>query len=161
MAPRAAGPNLPFPYADEVWTGIEYQVAAHLIYEGWLDEGLRIVEAVRERHDGIRRNPWNEVECGNHYARSMSSWALLLALTGAHVDPATGDLSFAPVSQFLSKDESFRTLWSNGRALGHLQAIMGRRRGDMARVFRCARRRWRATRGSLRLVCRAITDLER
>ena len=116
--PHGDRPHLPFPYADEVWTGIEYQVAAHLIYEGWLDEGLRIVEAVRERHDGIRRNPWNEVECGNHYARSMSSWALLLALTGAHVDPATGDLSFTPVSQFLSKDESFKTLWSNGRAWG-------------------------------------------
>ena len=66
--PEGGRPALPFPYADEVWTGIEYQVAAHLIYEGWVDEGLQIVEAVRARHDGVRRNPWNEVECGNHYA---------------------------------------------------------------------------------------------
>ncbi len=116
--PDGGRPSLPFPYADEVWTGIEYQVAAHLIFEGWVDEGLKLVGAVRERHDGIRRNPWNEVECGNHYARSMSSWALLLALSGAHVDPVKGEISFAPVATLLSKDESFKTFWSNGRAWG-------------------------------------------
>ncbi len=116
--PEGGRPDLPFPYADEVWTGIEYQVAAHLIYEGWVEEGLRIVEAVRERHDGIRRNPWNEVECGNHYARSMSSWVLLLALSGAQVDPADGGVSFSPVPELLSKDQPFATLWSNGRAWG-------------------------------------------
>ena len=85
-ARRAAA--LPFVYADEVWTGIEYQVAAHLIYEGCVEEGLEIVEAVRDRHDGVRRNPWDEVECGHHYARSMASWALLLALSGFHYDAA-------------------------------------------------------------------------
>lgn len=117
--PDGGRPNLPFPYADEAWTGIEYQVAAHLIYEGWVREGLTIVEAARERHDGRRRNPWNEVECGNHYARSMSSWALLLALSGAQIDAATGKLSFAPVPELLSKDEPFQTLWSDGRAWGN------------------------------------------
>ncbi len=116
--PNGGRPSLPFPYADEVWTGIEYQVAAHLIYEGWLDEGLTLVEAVRARHDGLRRNPWNEVECGNHYARSMSSWALLLALSGAQVDPADGEMSFSPVAELLSRDEPFQTFWSNGRAWG-------------------------------------------
>ena len=116
--PEGGRPALPFPYADEVWTGIEYQVAAHLIYEGWVDEGLQIVEAVRARHDGVRRNPWNEVECGNHYARSMSSWALLLALSGAQVDPADGAVSFSPAPALLSKDEPFATLWSNGRSWG-------------------------------------------
>ena len=62
--PRGRRPLLPFVYSDEVWTGIEYQVAAHLIYEGYVDEGVRIVRAVRNRYDGQRRNPWNEVECG-------------------------------------------------------------------------------------------------
>ena len=94
--PDGGRPALPFPYADEVWTGIEYQVAAHLIYEGWVDEGLRLTGELRARHDGLRRNPWNEVECGNHYARSMASWALLLALSGAQVAPGSGDMTFAP-----------------------------------------------------------------
>ena len=80
------------------------------------------MEAVRERHDGVRRNPWNEVECGNHYARSMSSWALLLALSGAQVDPSDGGVSFSPVSELLSKDEPFTTLWSNGRSWGTVRS---------------------------------------
>ena len=88
--PHGGRPKLPFVYSDEVWTGIEYQVAAHLIYEGLVDEGLTIVKAVRERHDGYRRNPWNEVECGHHYARAMASWAVLTALSGFSYD-LTGD----------------------------------------------------------------------
>ncbi|MFQ5791573.1 MAG: GH116 family glycosyl-hydrolase [Acidobacteriota bacterium] len=80
--PRGNRPLLPFVYSDEVWTGIEYQVAAHLIYEGFVDEGVNIVRAVRNRYDGERRNPWNEVECGNHYARALASWSVLLALSG-------------------------------------------------------------------------------
>ena len=79
--PKGGRPPLPFPYSDEVWTGIEYQVASHLIYEGLLEEGLSVVKAVRDRYDGFRRNPWNEVECGHHYARAMSSWGVLLALS--------------------------------------------------------------------------------
>src|SRR5574340_963823 len=61
--PKGGRPGNVMLYSDEVWTGIEYQVAAHMIYEGMVEQGLAIVEAVRERHDGARRNPWNEVEC--------------------------------------------------------------------------------------------------
>ncbi|MBE2268607.1 MAG: hypothetical protein IAE80_10295 [Anaerolinea sp.] len=109
-------PRFPFPYSDEVWTGIEYHVAAHLIATGSLDEGLALVQAVRARHDGVRRNPWNEVECGHHYARSMSSWLLLLALSGLHVDPAKREMRFTPVSP----GAEFRCFWSNGQAWGAL-----------------------------------------
>jgi uncharacterized protein (DUF608 family) len=116
--PRGGRPPLPFPYSDEVWTGIEYQVAAHLIYEGWLDEGLELVAAVRARHDGVRRNPWNEVECGHHYARSMASWALLTALSGFHCDMGRGTLSFAPVANASTEDGIFRCFWSCGRGWG-------------------------------------------
>jgi hypothetical protein len=80
--PRGKRPALPFVYADEVWTGIEYQVAAHLIFEDHVAEGLAIVKGIRDRYDGRRRNPWNEVECGSHYARALASWSVLLALTG-------------------------------------------------------------------------------
>lgn len=112
--PHGGRPRFPFVYSDEVWTGIEYQVASHLIYEGWLDDGLEIVRAVRERHDGLRRNPWDEVECGHHYARSMASWGLLLALSGFHCDVAAGSLSFAPA---YSRDD-FRCFFSAGLAWG-------------------------------------------
>ncbi len=94
--PNGGRPRYPFPYADEVWTGIEYQVASHLIYEGLLDEGLAIVSGVRDRYDGSRRNPWDEFECGHHYARAMASWGLLLALADFRHDATTGTLGFAP-----------------------------------------------------------------
>lgn len=114
--PHGGEPRYPFPYSDEVWTGIEYHVAAHLIAVGNVAEGLSLVQAVRARHDGVRRSPWNEVECGHHYARSMSSWMLLLALTGLRVDPARREMRFHPVHP----GESFRTIWSNGQAWGTL-----------------------------------------
>ncbi|HEY3282405.1 MAG TPA: GH116 family glycosyl-hydrolase [Armatimonadota bacterium] len=94
--PNGGRPKYPFPYADEVWTGIEYQVAAHLIYEGLLEEGLTIVKSLRDRHDGERRNPWDEFECGHHYARAMASWSLLLALSGYQYSAPEGRLGFAP-----------------------------------------------------------------
>jgi hypothetical protein len=112
--PHGGRPKFPFVYSDEVWTGVEYQVAAHLIYEGWISEGLAIVEAVRDRHDGIRRNPWNEVECGHHYARSMASWALLLALSGFHYNCSKGYISFAPAV----KAEDFHCFFITGSGWG-------------------------------------------
>lgn len=94
--PRGERPGLPIPYSDEVWCGIEYQVASHLIYEGLIEEGLAIVKAVRDRHDGTRRNPWNEFECGNHYARSLASWSLLPALANFFYAASSRSLSFTP-----------------------------------------------------------------
>ena len=94
--PRGGRPALPFVYSDEVWCGIEYQVAAHLIYEGLVEEGLAVTKGVRDRHDGTRRNPWNEFECGSHYARSMASYSLLLALSGFHYSAPEKRISFAP-----------------------------------------------------------------
>lgn len=112
--PHGGRPKLPFVYSDEVWTGIEYQVAAHLIFEGFLQEGLTLVKTVRERHDGVKRNPWNEVECGHHYARSLSSWALLVALSGFRYDIIHKTMQFAPVLH----QEHFSTFWSVGCAWG-------------------------------------------
>ena len=116
--PRGGRPRFPFVYSDEVWTGFEYQVAAHLIYEGAVADGLTVVEAARVRHDGVRRNPWNEVECGHHYARSMSSWAVLLALSGAHCDLGRGELRFEPVVEASTHVDTFTTFWSTGRGWG-------------------------------------------
>jgi non-lysosomal glucosylceramidase len=120
--PHGGRPRYPFPYADECWTGSEYAVAGLLLYEGYIDEGVEVVQAVRARHDGIRRNPWNEFECGNHYARALSSWALLLALSGYQYHGPRGHLRFAPrVAQ-----DNFRCLFTAGSAWGSV-AIQGTR----------------------------------
>jgi non-lysosomal glucosylceramidase len=112
--PRGGRPRLPFVYSDEAWTGIEYQVAAHLIYEGCVEEGLELVKAVRDRHDGFRRNPWNEVECGHHYVRSLASWALLCALSGYRFDLQRKRISFSPAVHAAD----FSCFFSTGAAWG-------------------------------------------
>ena len=94
--PRGGKPTLPFVYSDEVWTGIEYQVASHLIAEGFINEGLTIVKALRSRYDGRIRNPWNEYECGNYYARAMASYALIGALAGFRYSAVYRKLWLAP-----------------------------------------------------------------
>lgn len=115
--PKGGRPPLPFPYSDEVWTGIEYQVASHLISMRKVEEGLTIVKAVRDRYDGRKRNPWNEVECGHHYARALSSWGVLLALSGYSYSGTAGRLGFAPAIS----PESFRCFWSTGSAWGSFE----------------------------------------
>jgi uncharacterized protein (DUF608 family) len=112
--PKGGRPPLPFPYSDEVWTGIEYQVASHLIYEGLVEEGLSVVKAVRDRYDGWRRNPWNEVECGHHYARAMSSWGVLTALSGFSYSAPEKSMGFDPKVSA----EDFRTVWTTGSGWG-------------------------------------------
>lgn len=112
--PSGGRPKLPFVYSDEVWTGVEYQVAAHLIYEGYIDEGLSIVKAVRSRYDGYARNVWDEIECGHHYARSLASWAVLLALSRYKCDMVKNEICFKPV---INRD-NFSTFWSTGEAWG-------------------------------------------
>lgn len=94
--PKGGKPTLPFVYSDEVWTGIEYQVASHMISQGLAAEGLTIVKALRSRYDGRVRNPWNEYECGNFYARAMASYALLIALSGFRYSAASKTLYLAP-----------------------------------------------------------------
>lgn len=94
--PNGGKPNLPFVYSDEVWTGIEYQVAAHLIMTGQVKNGLKLVQAVRKRYDGRIRNPFNEYECGHWYARAMSSYGLLQALSGARYDAVDKTLYMSP-----------------------------------------------------------------
>ena len=80
--PRGSRPAKPTLYCDEVWTGVEYQVAAHCLREGLVDEATQILEALWARHDGRRRNPFNEVECGDHYVRAMAGWSVLEARLG-------------------------------------------------------------------------------
>ena len=113
--PRGGEPSLPFPYSNEVFTGIEYQVAAHLIMHGCVDEGLEIVRLCRRRYDGRVRNPFDEIECGHFYARALSSYSLLQALTGARYDAVEKKLTLCPV---MAGD--FRALLSTATGFGHV-----------------------------------------
>jgi uncharacterized protein (DUF608 family) len=128
--PHGDKPTLPFIYSDEVWTGIEYQVASHLIEEGFVNEGLTIVKAVRSRYDGRARNPWNEYECGNWYARAMASYSLLGALAGFRYSAVERTLWFGPqlntrpFKSFFSTASGFGTIALNERSVS-IQMIEG------------------------------------
>lgn len=90
--PEGGRPEVPTRYADEVWSGSEGQVSAHCFFEGMAAEGRAVLDGVWGRYDGARRNPYNEIECGDHYVRAMSGWTLLQARSGVRVDEAGGVL---------------------------------------------------------------------
>ena len=95
--PRGGRPQVPTLYSDEVWTGLEYEVAGLLLYEGEVAPALRMLEAARARYDGRKQNPWNDIECGDHYVRALASWALLEAASGFRYDAGAAEIGFAPV----------------------------------------------------------------
>lgn len=102
-------PVIPVPYAQEAMHGFEYAAAIQMVQAGLVDEGMSVVSAVRARYDGERRNPWNEIECGSNYARSMASYALLNAFSGFTFDMVSGEVGFDPIMQ---GSTSFQCLWS-------------------------------------------------
>jgi hypothetical protein len=108
--PRGRRPARPFPYYTEVMTGFEYSTAVHMIYEGLTEMGLACIEAIRARYDGKKRSPFDEAECGHHYARAMASWGAVLALTGFHYSAVEGRMSFAA--------REGKHFWSSGHAWG-------------------------------------------
>jgi len=83
-------------YFNECMTGFEYQAAGHMIWEGMVQEGLAVARAIHDRYHASRRNPWNEVECGDHYARAMASYGVYLAACGYEYHGPKGHLAFAP-----------------------------------------------------------------
>ncbi len=119
--PRGNELSLPLPYSNEVWTGVEYQVAAHLIMHGHLEEGLEIVRLCRRRYDGRVRNPFDEIECGHFYARALSSYSLLQALSGARYDGLEKKLTLHPA---VAGD--FRAFISTATGFGHVGVREGK-----------------------------------
>jgi non-lysosomal glucosylceramidase len=88
---------------------------------GMVEEGVEIVDAVRNRHNGARRNPFNDIECGSYYARSMSAWQLVNAWSGLHADFVDGTLAFTP-----AKKGDQTLFWSAGEAFGMLTIAGGK-----------------------------------
>ncbi len=119
--PRGGRPDEPVRYRNEVWTGIEYQVAAGLAWEGLVDEALQIVRGIDQRYDGVKHNPWNEVECGDHYARALACWGVRHALMGFTFDGPAGTLSFAPRLQ----PDDFEAFFCAGEGWGTLAQERG------------------------------------
>ena len=91
-------PAIPIPYCEETMTGFEYALAGLMIAQGFIFEGENIVRAVRDRYDGEKRNPWNEIECGSNYARSMASYSLMPIYCGFTFDMPEGHIGFRPVT---------------------------------------------------------------
>jgi hypothetical protein len=103
-------PTNPFPYFTEVMTGFEYTAAMGMLYEGMMEDGLKCIRSIRARYDGLKRNPYDEAECGHHYGRAMISWAGLLALSGFHYTAVEKSLQLGAVDGPM--------FWSNGYAYG-------------------------------------------
>jgi len=104
-------------YFNECMNGFEYQVAGHMIWEGLLQEGLAVTRAVHDRYDASRRNPWNEVECGDHYARSMASYGVFLGACGFAYHGPEGRIGFSP----RLAPEKFKAAFTSAEGWGSYQ----------------------------------------
>lgn len=103
--------KVPFPYFAESMSGFEYTAAVGMIYEGQIENGLKCIKSIRDRFDGLKRNPFDEPECGHHYARAMASWSAVLALSGFQYSGVEHSISFTAVPGTY--------FWSNGYAWGN------------------------------------------
>jgi non-lysosomal glucosylceramidase len=110
-APR---PRIPFPYFAEVMTGFEHSTAALMIYSGMVDQGLEAIGNIRSRYDGEKRNPWDEAECGHHYARAMAAWSSVIATSGFHYNGAAGAVIAVP----RVPHKTFTSFWSTATGWG-------------------------------------------
>jgi uncharacterized protein (DUF608 family) len=129
---KAQRPRIPFPYYAEAWTGIEYLVASHMMFAGMKREGIELYRSVRLRYDGEKRNPWNEPECGHHYARAMSAWSGVLAMSGFRYHG--GDQTVE-----IKAPSGHKCLWATGSGWGTFQvtsrgATHGETQGATLRV---------------------------
>jgi hypothetical protein len=86
----------PVDLFSECMHGFEYQAAGHMIFEGLVQEGLAVTRSIHDRYHPSKRNPWNEIECGEHYARSMASYGVFIAACGFEYHGPKGHLGFAP-----------------------------------------------------------------
>jgi hypothetical protein len=101
-------------YLNECMTGFEWQVAAHMIWEGLVEKGLAIGKAIYDRYLPKDRNPYNEIECSDHYARAMASYSAFMAICGYRYDGPEGKLAFGPRMQ----QDNFRAAFTTAEGWG-------------------------------------------
>lgn len=103
-------PEIPFPYSSEIMTGFEYTAAAGMFFEGLNDDGKKTISDIRNRYDGAKRNPFDEAECGYHYARAMASWGSVIAIT---------QFSYSGITKTMQiRQDDGTYFWSNGYSWG-------------------------------------------
>ncbi len=107
-------PKVPFPYFNEVMTGFEYSAAVLMLAHGMVDQGVECIGNIRRRYDGERRNPWDEAECGHHYARAMAAWSGVVLLAGFGYDGPRRRLKLQP----RWKPEGLKSFWSTATGWG-------------------------------------------
>lgn len=125
---KGKGPDWAAGYFNECMNGFEYEVSGHMIWEGMLTEGLAITRAVHDRYHPSRRNPWNEVECGDHYARSMASYGIFLAACGFECHGPKHHIGFAPR---LNPDD-FKAAFTSAEGWGTFQQKIERKNAESA-----------------------------
>lgn len=111
---KAPRPRIPFPYFAEVMTGFEHSTAALMIYSGMVNEGVECIHNIRARYDGEKRSPWDEAECGHHYARAMASWTSFVAASGFSYHGAHASVVAVP----RVPHEKFSCFWATGTGWG-------------------------------------------
>jgi non-lysosomal glucosylceramidase len=83
-------------YFHECMTGFEHQVASHLMAEEMTEESLILTRAVHDRYHAYKRNPFNEIECSDHYGRAMASYGTFITACGFEYHGPNGFIRFAP-----------------------------------------------------------------
>ncbi len=102
--------KIPFPYFAESMSGFEYTAAIGMLYEGQTAAGLKCIQSIRDRYDGLKRNPFDEPECGRHYARAMASWSAIPAMSGFQYSGIDQSIEFTNIPG--------KYFWSNGYSWG-------------------------------------------